>query len=115
MIHNSTGDNNSTATSLAFKAAYNFFDPKPLEGNSLDQFYIEAFSERQVQELATTVQLSERYRKLLVIGHRGCGKSTILNKIKKNLGRDHEIVAFSATDVLNLDEVEPLDLLFLNP
>ena len=110
-------DFNDTETKpeLEFKKAYNYFDPKPLEIKQLEEFYIEYFSQSAVKELKTTIDITEKYRKLLVVGHRGCGKSTVLNKIcqdiqeKKN---QYTIVAFSASDVVNISEIEAIDILF---
>jgi ABC-type uncharacterized transport system ATPase component len=48
---------------------------------------------------------------MLVIGHRGCGKSTILNKVAEELINDFHIVSFSAADTLNMNDVETIDIL----
>ena len=55
--------------------------------------------------------MSEKYRKMLVIGHRGCGKSTILNKVAEELQNDFYIVSFYASDILNMNDVETIDIL----
>ena len=48
---------------------------------------------------------------MLVIGHRGCGKSTILNKVAEELSEDFHIVSFSAAETLNMNDVETIDIL----
>ena len=95
---------------IAFPKAYNDFDPKPLEGTLLDTFYVEEFSQSSIEELLTTIKITEKYRKLLVVGHRGCGKSTILNKVCNKLNT-HTVVSFSAADVVNISEIEAIDIL----
>jgi GTPase SAR1 family protein len=48
---------------------------------------------------------------MLVIGHRGCGKSTILNRVAEDLQDEYHIVAFSAADTINMTNVEVVDIL----
>ncbi len=60
-----------------FSISYNNFDGRPLVGKTLDDFYIDDFCKHSVKEIVTTVEISERYRKMLLIGHRGCGKVTV--------------------------------------
>ena len=48
---------------------------------------------------------------MLVIGHRGCGKSTIINKVAEELSDDFHIVSFSAGETLNRNDVEAIDIL----
>ena len=94
-----------------FKEAYNNFDNRPLSGETLKRFYIDDFTKDSVESIKTTIEMSEQYRKMLVIGHRGCGKSTILNKVVEELNDDFYIVSFSAGDTLNMNDVETIDIL----
>ena len=80
----------------AFENAYNNFDSRPLFGETMRRFYIDDFTKDAVNSIRTTIKISERFRKMLVIGHRGCGKSTILNKVAEELRNDFHIVSFSA-------------------
>jgi len=57
------------------------------------------------------VEISEQFRKMLLIGHRGCGKSTILNKVAEELRAKYYVVSFSASDELNMMDVETVDIL----
>ncbi len=91
--------------------AYNNFDSRPLVGETLRRFYIDDFTKDAVNSIRTTIKISERFRKMLVIGHRGCGKSTILNKVAEELRNDFHIVSFSAADTLNMNDVETIDIL----
>ena len=95
----------------AFKNAYNNFDNRPLAGETLKRFYVDDFTKDAVNSIKTTIELSEKYRKILIIGHRGCGKSTILNKVAEELDNDFYIVSFSAGETLNMNDVETIDIL----
>ncbi len=95
----------------AFVKSYNHFDGRPLVGKTLRDFYVDDFCKSSVREIATTVEISERYRKMLVIGHRGCGKSTILNKVAEELADKYYVVSFSASEELNMMDVETVDIL----
>jgi nucleoside-triphosphatase THEP1 len=95
----------------AFIQAYNHFDSQPLKGERLQKFYIDDFTKDSVKGIITTIRITERFKKMLVIGHRGCGKSTILNKVAEELKNDYHVVAFSAADVINMMDVETVDIL----
>ena len=97
--------------SKAFEEAYNNFDLRPLSGKTLEKFYVGDFIDEHVANMVTTVRMTERYRKILLIGHRGCGKSTILNKVAEELKEEYHIVSFTAQDVLNMMDVETVDIL----
>jgi ABC-type lipoprotein export system ATPase subunit len=95
----------------AFVTAYNNFDSQPLRGEKLRRFYVDDFTKDAVNEITTTIRITERFKKMLVIGHRGCGKSTILNKVAEDLRDKYHVVAFSAADVINMMDVEVVDIL----
>ena len=94
-----------------FVKSYNHFDGRPLVGETLRTFYVDDFCKHSVKEIKTTVEISERYRKMLLIGHRGCGKSTILNKVAEELRDKYYVVSFSASEELNMMDVETVDIL----
>ncbi len=102
---------NGNSITEAFIKAYNNFDSRPLAGETLKKFYIDDFTKDAVNSIRTTIKISERFRKLLVIGHRGCGKSTILNKVAEELRNNFHIVSFSAAETLNMNDVETIDIL----
>ena len=97
--------------SKAFEEAYNNFDLRPLRGETLEKFYVGDFIDQHIANMVTTVRMTERYRKILLIGHRGCGKSTILNKVAEELKEQYHIVFFTAQNVLNMMDVETVDIL----
>lgn len=78
--------------SKAFEEAYNNFDLRPLWGETLEKFYVGDFIDQHIVNMVTTVRMTERYRKILLIGHRGCGKSTILHKVAEELKKQYHIV-----------------------
>ena len=95
----------------ALSIAYNNFDSRPLSGETLKKFYIDDFTKDEVKSIKKTITISERFCKMLVIGHRGCGKSTIINKVAEELSNDFHIVSFSVGETLNMNDVETIDIL----
>jgi DNA polymerase III delta prime subunit len=94
-----------------FKQAWNNFDSRPLKGEALRKFYVDDFTKDTVKSIKTTVKITERFRKILVIGHTGCGKSTILNKVAEELQDDYHVVSFSVADELNMMDIDTIDIL----
>ena len=73
--------------------------PKPLEGKALADFFEETSEARDdLGDLrASLKQLFEEtdsFRRVLVYGHRGCGKSTELNKFREELSDSWFAVRF---------------------
>lgn len=97
----------------AFSKAYNNFDYRPLTGKGLEDFYVDDFTKDTVKSINSTVKITERFRKILVIGHTGCGKSTILNKVAEELKEDYHVISFSIADQLNLMDIETIDILMV--
>lgn len=95
----------------AFVKAYNNFDSRPLEGESMRKFYVDDFTKDITHSIIKTIQITEKFRKILIIGHTGCGKSTILNKVAEELADKYHVVAFSVADKLNLMDIETIDIL----
>ena len=102
---------NKTSNSEVFRNAYNNFDSRPLAGETLRKFYIDDFTKDEVKSIKKTVKISDKFCKMLVIGHRGCGKSTIINKVAEELSDDFHIVSFLAGETLNMNDVETIDIL----
>jgi chromosomal replication initiation ATPase DnaA len=94
-----------------FVKAYNNFDSRPLEGESMRKFYVDDFTKDITYSIIKTIQITEKYRKILIIGHTGCGKSTILNKVAEELSGKYHVVAFSVAYELNLMDIETIDIL----
>ncbi len=96
----------------AFAKAYNNFDSHPLKGESLKKFYSD-LNRDAVKRIITSVSITEPHKKILISGHIGCGKSAILNKIAEILKDKYHIAAFSASDELNMMDLESADVLFV--
>lgn len=103
------------ATTLA--EIRNNCSPKPLEGNDLRDFFVETAEARDSLGNLRT-RLKELFAKpasirhVLVYGHRGCGKSTELNRFVEELGADKWLtVHFSIRDLLPDFGIHAEDLL----
>ena len=95
------------------------FDPrKTLDKEDLDEYY--AFRILNKKEDPAITKLKVRIfgadaQKILFSGHRGCGKSTELNKLALDLEENHQgllIVKYNVTDVLNVFDLDYSDILF---
>ncbi|MBN9691021.1 MAG: ATP-binding protein [Verrucomicrobia bacterium] len=89
--------------------------PKPLIGEGLDRFWVETADARDVHSsfrdnLAIVLQ-EEGTPRVLVHGHRGCGKSTEINKFLSQLGSEWLVVALRADDFLPPSGNEAADVL----
>lgn len=74
--------------------------PDPLENEKLKAFFVETDAARDEKShlrkrLIGTFNKDDRPKRVLVYGHRGCGKSTELNCFKKEVGDKWFIVDFS--------------------
>lgn len=94
-----------------FVKAYNNFDSRPLSGENLNNFYVNDLSKEVIRNIINTIEITERFRKILCMGHTGCGKSTILNKISNELRDNYHVIKFSVADKLNLMDIETIDIL----
>lgn len=94
---------------------YSLFNPmKPLTGHQLKDYYIDR-EKNPIQSLKDCLLRElEEYDKILFTGHRGCGKSTELNRLREDedLNKNYFIVHYSAEDVLDILDLNYIDLLF---
>ena len=95
----------------AFVDSYNNFDYRPLKGSTLTDFYVDDFTKEITDRIISTIKITDRFRKILIIGHTGCGKSTILNKISEELKNSFYVVDFSVANELNMMDIETIDIL----
>lgn len=91
--------------------------PRPLEGKELCDFFVETAEARddlgnlrdRLRELFTE---TDSFRRVLVYGHRGCGKSTELNRFRQDLGdKKWLVVRFSIKDLLPDIGIQAEDIL----
>lgn len=90
--------------------------PRPLAESELAAFYQESDAGRDElnslrEQLKDQFEKSTSVWRVLVYGHRGCGKSTELNKLKGQLGPNWFIVGFSIQDYLPAVGIKAEDIL----
>ena len=90
--------------------------PRPLEGNGLREFFVETSEARDDlgnlrANLRNLFEETGSFRHVLVYGHRGCGKSTELNKFREELGDSWFVVRFSIFDLLPSVGIQAEDIL----
>ena len=87
------------------------FDPYPLETwEEMERFYVETMEARvgdpmesPIQEIELACQEPKGRNAMLLLGHRGCGKSTELNRMKLRLEeKGHPVVLIQCEDRLPL-------------
>lgn len=94
------------------------FTPFPLEGESYDEFYVDTSKERSVKKASSSIVNCFRlninpYMKILFMGHKGCGKSTELLNISRQLEDQYDIVRFSIANEIELQGIEYIDVIFV--
>jgi hypothetical protein len=93
---------------------FNAANPVPLQGD--DPRYVDCTEVRggqdAVSELFSRIDLSDRVLTQLFTGHRGCGKSTELLRLKRRLeAANYAVIYFEADEVIDIDDVEYSDIL----
>lgn len=92
------------------KKALNVFDPaRPLEGELLDSFYISR-PHAPLKAMKAYLRANQSPVKVLFCGHRGCGKSTELARLAKDLENEFLIVPVSARS-LDLADLTYVDVI----
>ncbi len=95
---------------------YNNFKVTPLEtGEDFRELYVERpVKSKIIEKLKTRIENSKsgEYEKYLFMGHRGCGKSTELNRIPLMLDNGKfSIIQYSVSDVLDINDIDVSDFL----
>ena len=80
-----TNSTNMLAANLT--DAYEICDVEPLQGKSLERFYLPLLEARNSEAITQVWQIlqqqkTESFCTILFTGHRGCGKSTELRRIE---------------------------------
>ncbi len=94
---------------------FNAVDPaRPLQSG--DPRYVDCTAVRGnedvVNQLFRTIDWSDTVTAQLFTGHRGCGKSTELLRLKDRLERaNYAVIYFEADDILDLNDIEYSDIL----
>jgi len=99
------------APTTSLVEALNRFDPlHPLQSEEeLRDFYI-ARAHSPLEPLISYLRVMQKPVKLLFMGHRGSGKSTELAKLASRMHHQFFVVHFYAGEILNLNDVEPVDV-----
>ena len=99
----------------AFKLedVYDCFDSNPINIKDFDKYYVDVDEGRGLTPLKKMKRLFERNPggsyKFLFAGYKGCGKSTELNRLQKDLQDDFIVLNFSVReelDILNISYIE---------
>ncbi|MBD2083901.1 AAA family ATPase [Trichocoleus sp. ST-U3] len=101
------------ATTL--KAAYRVCDVRPLEGENIQRYYVHLSTVRKtqaVEDVSTILDFQEagEFTTLLFTGHRGCGKSTELRRIKSRWESDYRVIYLESDEEIDINDARYTDL-----
>ncbi len=89
--------------------------PKGLQPEDLERFFVDTSAGRSPRQhfrenLKAKLEQADR-QSILVYGHRGCGKSSELVRLRKDFGDKYFCVGFSINDEMNLAAIYPEDII----
>lgn len=91
---------------------YEKLSPEPLKDAMIDEFYVDAIAGRGDDPVKTLkrhlLKDPAGKQQILFSGYRGCGKSTELNKMAKEIARDMIVLNYSA-----LSELDPMTISYV--
>lgn len=93
------------------------FNSFPLNKENFEDFYVDTSSIRSVinarSEIINTLKYGiNPYTKILLMGHKGSGKSTEMVKISEELKDQYEIINFSIAQEVELIGIQYIDVIF---
>ena len=93
------------------------FNAFPLTAENFKDFYVDTSKIRSVidarSEIVNTLKYGiNPYAKILLMGHKGSGKSTEMVKISEELGEQYEIINFSIAQEVELIGLQYIDVIF---
>lgn len=98
---------------LKLADVYDCFRSDPLEIGDFEKYYVDADKARGLTPQKKMIRLFEKNPggsyKFLFVGYKGCGKSTELNRLQKELQDDFIVLNFSVRqelDILNINYIE---------
>ncbi len=100
------------------KEAFRACDLRPLMGED-NRYYVDLSKVRKTKAIAgvsaklSTLEAGE-YTTILFTGHRGCGKSTELQRIQAQWQEDYRVIYIEADLELDINDAEYTDL-YSNP
>lgn len=100
----------------------NAFSPEPLKPEQMNEFYCADTMEYRmndkyvspIEDIFDVCQESGNYNAFLLLGHKGCGKSTELNRLSANLGaKGYKVKTITCSIDLDLVNIVYSDLFIL--
>lgn len=100
-----------------FEEMISVFDAMPLNQDNFKDFFVDTSRIRSVisarSEIITTLKYGiNPYTKILLMGHKGSGKSTEMVKISEELKDQYEIINFSIAQDVELIGIQYIDVIF---
>ncbi|MBA3946770.1 MAG: AAA family ATPase [Herpetosiphonaceae bacterium] len=89
-----------------------FFDPKePLSGQSLRSWFMPRAGSPRTRLKIALIRQYDKPQKVLLIGHRGSGKTTELNKLAEEIQGHFHVIGFNVLDITGRTNLEYEDLM----
>lgn len=97
-----------------FKEAFRLCDVNPLTGAGLERFYVDLVPARNagaIEGVNTELDFQEPgdFCTILFTGHRGCGKSTELQRIRRRWEEDYKVVYLETNEETDINNAEYTD------
>jgi hypothetical protein len=95
--------------------AYEICDVKPLQGEDLDRYYLPLKEARHTEAIIQVGQIlqqqkPETFCTILFTGHRGCGKSTELYRIKEYWQANYLTIYLNAEEETDINDIAYIDI-----
>lgn len=96
------------------KEAFRLCDVNPLSGQGLERYYVDLAPVRKTESIEgvnTVLDFQEpgEFRTILFTGHRGCGKSTELQRIRRQWEQDFWVIYLEANEETDTNDAEYTD------
>jgi energy-coupling factor transporter ATP-binding protein EcfA2 len=96
------------------KEAFRLCDVDPLSGAGLERYYVDLAPVRKTEAIKgvnTVLEFQEPgdFCTILFTGHRGCGKSTELQRIRRQWEKDYRVIYLEANEETDINDAEYTD------
>ncbi|MBE9141048.1 ATP-binding protein [Nodosilinea sp. LEGE 07088] len=96
------------------KEAFRLCDVNPLSGPGLERYYVDLAPVRKTEAIEgvnTVLDFQEpgEFCTILFTGHRGCGKSTELQRIRRQWEQDYRVIYLEANEETDINDAEYTD------
>jgi energy-coupling factor transporter ATP-binding protein EcfA2 len=96
------------------KEAFRLCDVDPLSGAGLERYYVDLAPVRKTEAIEgvnTVLDFQEPgdFCTILFTGHRGCGKSTELQRIRRQWEKDYRVIYLEANEETDINDAEYTD------